>query len=312
MMSEKQTKQTKMMTVNLPVSLFEQFKEECKQDGITMSDAVKSFIQSYLEGDLEAMDIGMIGSDSASKKIEDIIDRKFNDYLGKQIDQGIERHLDTSLDIKIDMILEKKLEDKLDEKIDEKLDRHVEKYLEEDIKQNNLGSNLEKDIDSNLGSNLEKDIETEAAQDESSSEDEPLESSAATAAPLDDEPDDDDAKASVDDEASSAASLEAEEADDDDVPFSEAPSEASTEPSPSSSEPSASSFVPSELYKGLTKDQLFNRLECTSNSFKSSLSLYRNEPEKFKQWSIKKDPENIGWYRCSEDNLFYPSQGRDR
>ena len=124
-------KDTKMLTVNIPVSLFEQFKEGCKEDNLTMSEAIKGFIQSYLDGNLEAMATGMIGNNTTAKQIEEAVERKFDDYISKELDQVVSRHLETDLDVKLDSLLEKKLDNYLDSHLEAKL--KLDNHLDNDI-----------------------------------------------------------------------------------------------------------------------------------------------------------------------------------
>lgn len=143
-------KDTKMLTVNIPADMLDRFKQECKEDNLTMSEAIKGFIQSYLDGNLEAMQTGMIGNNTTAKQIEEAVERKIDDYISNEIDQVVTRHLETDLDVKLDSILEKKLDKYLDNKLESRLKAKLDTNLD-----TNLEHNLEFDTDNNLDEKLE-------------------------------------------------------------------------------------------------------------------------------------------------------------
>ncbi len=153
-------KDTKMLTVNIPADMFDKFKQECKTDNLTMSEAIKGFIQSYLDGNLEAMATGMIGDNTTAKQIEEAVERKIDDYISNEIDQVVTRHLETDLDVKLDSILEKKLDKYLDDKLESRLKAKLETNLDNNT-DSNLEHNLETDTDSNLDDgNISQNNET--------------------------------------------------------------------------------------------------------------------------------------------------------
>ncbi|MGK7897002.1 MAG: hypothetical protein AB4372_26160, partial [Xenococcus sp. (in: cyanobacteria)] len=67
------------------------------------------------------------------------------------------------------------------------------------------------------------------------------------------------------------------------------------------------------LNMGLTTTQLANRFGLNPSSI--SNCLYK-QPDKFSQWSQKKDPEGISWQKTQKkkgrSSLFIPGQNTDK
>lgn len=164
-------KNTKMLTVNLPQEMFESFKRNCQVDDIKMSDAIKSLINSYLNGDIEVLDEGVVGNDSTSNKLEEMIDRKFGNYLDEKLDKKIDNVVASKIDVYLECYLEKHLQQynyNLDEHTDQNLDTTT-KSISTASSEESIDKNLDTTSEStptapseqNLEQNLDKDTDKE-------------------------------------------------------------------------------------------------------------------------------------------------------
>jgi hypothetical protein len=57
--------------------------------------------------------------------------------------------------------------------------------------------------------------------------------------------------------------------------------------------------------EGITINELSERLSCTTGDVKKERSRHKNDPQKFINWSKKKDYESCGWLFREGSELFY-------
>jgi hypothetical protein len=57
--------------------------------------------------------------------------------------------------------------------------------------------------------------------------------------------------------------------------------------------------------KGITANELSERLSCTTGAIKKEKDRYKNNPQKFINWSKKKDYQSCGWLFREDSELFY-------